>query len=356
MDQKKVSIIIPVYNAEKYIKKCLDSLLIQTYNNIEIITVLDGCTDNTEKIVRELNDIDDRIKIISRENKGVQYSRKEGLEKSNGDYIFFLDADDWIDECTIYEMMKKAKENDIDIVKCSYMNEYKNSTIANYYNYSFKEIDIVNHEQFSEVIYPDIINTYIYNSMWGQLIKKSIIDIEAFKENLNYGEDFDFNLKIYTKANNVLRTNEVYYHYRDTVDGITKNPDYNKIMIRLKSCIKAYSELFNMLKIWNIDNTKYTYLVSVRIIKEVTNVVLSLIMTGEPYKKIKKDLINLMLCDNIKNNIEIIKKGNNIYKNKNKLCFKLICMKKISILIIYVRYIYKPIYICKKIIKKILKK
>ena len=107
----KCSIIIPVYNVEKYLPKCLDSIVNQTYKNIEIICINDGSTDNSLKILEEYAQKDERIKIINQENQGVSVARNVGIDNATGDYILFVDSDDWIDRDTC-KILKIELENE----------------------------------------------------------------------------------------------------------------------------------------------------------------------------------------------------------------------------------------------------
>lgn len=122
---KKVTIIVPVYNVASYLNKCLDSILNQTYNNIEIIAIDDGSTDDSYKILKKYQDNNsDKITIIKQTNHGQAYARNIGLNNANGDYIAYVDADDYIDKAMIKSMMKKFDSNDIEIVMCDYYKEF----------------------------------------------------------------------------------------------------------------------------------------------------------------------------------------------------------------------------------------
>lgn len=111
---KKVSIIIPVYNVEPYVARCIDSVVNQTYNNLQIIVVNDGSIDNSLQILNTYND--DRLQIITKENGGLSSARNEGLKYVVGDYILFIDSDDWIHLNMINVMIKEAIKTDADIV------------------------------------------------------------------------------------------------------------------------------------------------------------------------------------------------------------------------------------------------
>ena len=114
----KISIIIPVYNAEKYINKCIESILKQTYSNIEIVIIDDGSKDSSKEIIEEMCKKEKKIKFISRENKGVLKTRNEAIGISTGDYIMFVDADDYIQKDMIQNMIKCNLEKEYDVIRC----------------------------------------------------------------------------------------------------------------------------------------------------------------------------------------------------------------------------------------------
>ena len=115
-----ISIIIPVYNVEKYLRKCLDSIINQTYKKLEIILIDDGSTDNSGKICEEYAKKDDRIIVIHKENAGVSSARNRGIELANGKYIGFIDSDDWIEENMYETLYQNLLQFDVDISMCNY--------------------------------------------------------------------------------------------------------------------------------------------------------------------------------------------------------------------------------------------
>lgn len=121
-----VSVILPVYNVEKYLGRCLDSIINNTYKNLEIICVDDGSTDNCLQILNEYALKDDRIVVISQENRGVSGARNSGLEAVSGDYIAFIDPDDWIDKHYFEYLIRPILEDNLDMTICSHQNAYEN--------------------------------------------------------------------------------------------------------------------------------------------------------------------------------------------------------------------------------------
>ena len=122
----KVSIIVPVYNCENYLERCMNSLINQSLEDIEIIAVNDGSTDGSLDILRKYQQLDNRIKVIDKQNTGVSDSRNRGIETSDSKYIVFVDSDDWIELNMLKDMYIKAENTQSDVVICSYIREFGN--------------------------------------------------------------------------------------------------------------------------------------------------------------------------------------------------------------------------------------
>lgn len=182
---KKVSIIIPVYNSEKYISKCLDSVINQTYKNIEILVINDGSKDNSINILREYEKKDSRIIVIDKENEGVAKTRNMGIKKATGEYIMFIDNDDYIDADYVESFINSALLNDADIVIGG-----------------FKRVNIVNGKiLYKEKVVDKEYMKYKIITPWARIFKKSFL----IKNNIEYfsygiGEDIYFNLTAYDKS------------------------------------------------------------------------------------------------------------------------------------------------------------
>lgn len=121
MEKERISVIVAVYNVEKYLSKCIESILNQTYKNLEIILIDDGSSDKSGDICDSYAKQDSRIKVIHRENKGIAYTRNEGLDTAKGDYITFVDSDDYIHPQMYELMMRKLREQNADVVACDYL-------------------------------------------------------------------------------------------------------------------------------------------------------------------------------------------------------------------------------------------
>ena len=207
-----VSVIVPVYNVEKYISKCLDSLVNQTLKNIEIIVVNDGTKDNSQEIVDRYVKKYSNVKSYIKENGGLSSARNFGLEYAKGDYIAFVDSDDWI-ELDMYEKMyAKAISDDFDMVVSDLKYVYKNKTVNASSNI---DKDIYGKENLKKYM------TKIYPVAWNKLYKKELFNTNIrFKLNVWY-EDVEFIYRLYPYINNIGVVNKPLYNYLQREGAIT---------------------------------------------------------------------------------------------------------------------------------------
>lgn len=198
---KDISIIVPIYNAERYINKCLNSIVKQTKKELEIILINDGSTDNTEKIIKTYKD--KRIKYFKNDNHGIGYSRNFGIEKATSKYIMFLDSDDYLKINACEELFKKAEKDNLDIV------------ISNFYkvvNRNIEEIKLPNFENSSLKDNPDIITEFL--NPWAKLYNREMLIKNKIKfvEDLKY-EDAPFVIEALDKANKIGKVNKPLNYY-----------------------------------------------------------------------------------------------------------------------------------------------
>lgn len=216
MERYKISIIVPVYNAEVYLKRCADSLISQTYSNLEILFVNDGSTDSSGQLCDEWEQQDFRIRVIHKENGGLFSAWKTGVEKSNGDYFCFVDSDDWIDASMIHEMAEYLTGNDREIIASDYIIERENGKKQ----YVWQELPpgIYEGETIKEVI-PRLLGwekRYVCISRCMKLISRRLIE-----ENCKYcnplirmGEDITIMLPALIDCRRlVIMDHKAYYHY-----------------------------------------------------------------------------------------------------------------------------------------------
>ena len=170
----KISVVVPIYNVEKYLEKCIKSILNQTYNNLEIILVNDGSTDNCLNICKKFEKIDKRIFVINKENGGLSEARNYGIDKATGKYITFVDSDDYIDEDYLEFLYKNLIINNCDISICNprivYEDGGKSRTL---YKYCFPQNIVLEGEKALEMM---LYQKKFDNSAWGKLYKINLFD------------------------------------------------------------------------------------------------------------------------------------------------------------------------------------
>lgn len=217
-----VSIIIPVYNSELYLEKCLESVINQSLRDIEIIIINDGSTDNSRKIIEEYAENDKRIIFIDKPNGGQSSARNSGLVKATGEYISFIDSDDCVDENMIKGMYELCKNNECDIAICDYNMIFEDKIQSNKYN-TFKLSDeVINIDSMTSFEYiKKYMRTYKHgNEVCTRMYRNALIKEKniLFEKNSTdgipeIGEDMFFNFKVALYANKVVSCKEAYYNY-----------------------------------------------------------------------------------------------------------------------------------------------
>lgn len=262
--EKLVSVIIPAYNAEGTIERCINSI---NGENVEIIVVIDGSEDNTSEICEKLSNGNKMIKVIEQSNTGPYGARKKGIENAQGEYLMFLDADDYFAENTISRVKEVInKYNKPDLIRFRYEKVPDGYEQYRYMQEDEKEILKPN---FATEIYPMFLNGYMLNSMWTNCVKRKIIqDIEIAEKDIKYGEDLLLNLEIFTKVNNVVFINDILYKYVYVANSLTNSRTIEKLLENLEDAIEVYSLLHTYLVRWNMNTKDNTEIVNNRIRKE----------------------------------------------------------------------------------------
>ena len=213
MHKELISIIVPVYNVEKYVEKCINSIINQTYKNLQIILVDDGSKDNSGKICDEFKLKDNRIEVIHKNNGGLSDARNAGLKLAKGDYIGFVDSDDYI-EADMYETLYNLiKKNNSDISIVSFYEMYNGKVIGVRKSNELLEFSKI------EAIKELLIDTRIQSYAWNKLFKKSLFENIEFPTNKNF-EDIATTLLLFEKANKVTLLEEPKYYYLRRDDSI----------------------------------------------------------------------------------------------------------------------------------------
>ena len=290
----KVSVIVPIYNVEKYLEKCLDSLVNQTLKDIEIILVNDGSTDNSGQIAKKYaNKYKDKIIYLEKENGGLSDARNYGLEYAKGDYISFVDSDDYISK-NLYSELVKYMEKDYDMIKFGILIvDLKNNKIIEKNNQQFEN---KTGEEAFDILYKTDKMTEI---AWGYLYKASFWKENNFKFTKDmYHEDFGLIPLVILKAKKVASTNILGYYYVQSDKSITRNSDEKKKLKMSYDLLKFYDNMIKEIENYDIskkakENIKIYY--TNCILLEIKN-----ISNEEEKQKYIKEIRKRKMIKNIK--------------------------------------------------------
>lgn len=259
MQDIKISIVIPVYNTSKFLNKCLDSVINQDIQEIEIICVNDGSTDNSLEILEQYKIRDERIIIVNKNNGGLSSARNKGISISKGKYILHLDSDDWLENQCLKSLYDYAEENNYDIVSFNFYREFLS------YRNEIKIFEFKNREFDSKEYLQSFLEEKEIPAIWNKLIKSKI-----YKENniehplgINLGEDLATTPRLIYFSKKIGYLDKVYYHYRYNIDSITG--------IQNGSKRAELFEVFNRLEKFFIDKNLNRNLLYLIFLKKIGN-------------------------------------------------------------------------------------
>lgn len=250
----KITVIVPAYNVSAYLEKCVHSVITQTYKNLEIILVNDGSTDHTDVICDRLSRSDSRIKVIHQPNQGLSMARNNGMKLATGQFLTFIDSDDWMEEDMLEVLYNNLIANDADISICSYTFEKNDGSTP------YKEDSTINvlgkYEALSELI----INVNIKDYAWGKLYNTKLFENVDYPER-TYFEDIYTTYKLFAKSDKIVVQNLPKYHYRIHAESITskhtsslkKELDYGKGLEALVNYLETHAKNFEA------QHLKYLY-------------------------------------------------------------------------------------------------
>lgn len=238
----KISVIVPVYNCEKYIKRCLVSIKKQSYKNFEIIIIDDGSKDRSGVICDDYAKSHKNISVIHNENQGPAASRKCGIEHAGGNLVMFVDSDDWLEPDTLEVMCHELLFYDADVVTCSYVDVYNNGKRV--VQRTFQE-DVLECNSFSECIY-EIHGTRRMNTgPVAKLYKKKLFENIDFREHITIGEDYTMLLQVLRNANKVRMLNRVFYNRRLYGGNISRSGYTQRHKLALDNYLLVRARLFD---------------------------------------------------------------------------------------------------------------
>lgn len=218
MPDAKISIIVPVYKVEPYLRKCLDSIVGQTYQNLEIILVDDGSPDNCGAICDAYAARDERIRVIHKANGGVASARNAGLDAATGDYIGWVDSDDWIERDMFECLLKGAEAYGADIVVCGREDSYPDHSLS----IAWEQVKLLDKEQsIALLVEDDLVRSYLWDKLWRRKFFQNIRfpELKAF-------EDMAMMYQLFMRAERVACLPDILYHYEHRDDSLVAAPSF----------------------------------------------------------------------------------------------------------------------------------
>lgn len=246
MSKVKLSVIIPCYNVENYISKCMDSLVNQTLSDIEIIAVNDGSKDKTLKILKSYEKKHKNIIVIDKKNAGVSAARNDALKIAKGEYIGFLDSDDWVDKTMFQKMYEKATTENLDIVACDT-------------NAVYPTENRVIKSNVSENSNPKELMLNAYAVIWNKIYKRELIKDIKFNENMTFCEDVLFLYMVYSRVNKVGAIHEALHFYLQREGSLTYT--YNEKLYQLIDSLDNVVSYYKKVKLMKKykEEIEYSY-------------------------------------------------------------------------------------------------
>jgi glycosyltransferase involved in cell wall biosynthesis len=344
---KKVSVIVPVYNAEKYLDKCIESILAQTFENIELILINDGSTDSSSKICDKYREKDSRVKVFHVQNSGPSRARNRGLELASGEYIQFVDSDDYIEENMTEDLVKEINRG-ADIAICGYKRICKDS----HGNIFTKNIDTYQEELISKerflYKFGSLFRDYYINYLWNKLYKAAFIKTNAIKfdEAIKWGEDLSFNLQYIDFCSIITITNKKLYNY--------VNYNSNSITSKLnKDLFKIQSSMYKEVKGFLMNNHSYSgenkESVDLKFSDTVYMCISDLFYSEDDHNKfhLREKIYSIIQDENVQENLPYFKKG----AFKKRILGKMIADESVGKIV----FLFKANHFIKHKIKKIYK-
>lgn len=291
MKSQLISIVVTIYNKEQHLRKCLNSIIEQTYSNLEVILIDDGSTDGSREICDEYSSYDNRIIVVHTSNRGVGSARQTGIEQVRGAYFIFVDPDDWIDLQFVEKLYSKALEDNVEMVICDY---YKIINGKNKYHYNL----VAGCD--SENIIKKILHREINGSCCNKFIKSSCLKFPEirFPIGLNYGEDLYFSCLILKNHIRTSYLNEALYYYNFTTNGKSLSKIVNE------DSLKSRFMLINLLEsekiatnVTDLDILKYETLQCLFMLKKFESIYTT-------YKEIHQSIIEKHYKFNLNRRLE----------------------------------------------------
>lgn len=335
-----VSVVMPVYNVEKYLSKAIKSVLNQKYKSLELIIVIDGSPDNSYKIAKSYEYIDNRIKVLYKENGGLSDARNYGMKYAKGKYIYFIDSDDYIDSILIYDVVELAESKNLDVVVFGYNTDFEDEygELKNTIKISPKN-GIFNIDNIKQLTIDDDFFNYI-GYAWNKLYRLSyLLDNQMkFYKGLSLIEDIEFNYRVLGNINSIAFINKCYYHYIQRNRITLVNSRYDKFYEMKLEAVKYREKL---LKMWGFEDSYIN--------KVISELYLGALNSGLKQVSLNKELDFMRRIKEVKKILDLDKENTLDYRkyltknrsiNNKVLCY--LAKREFNLLIIIM---YKLFYI-----------
>lgn len=336
MNDKLVTVVVPIYNVEKYLKKCVDTIINQTYQNLEIILVDDGSTDSSGKIADDYQVIDKRISVIHKENGGLSDARNAGMKIATGDYVCFIDSDDYVELDMIENAMKMITPQNLNVVIWGFYvdTEDDNGNLTKRSEHVLNQNVVDIDKNINEIeIDLNFLNHlgYAWNKLYNlNFLKKYNFE---FEKGLSAIEDGEFNTRVFQKIDKFGIISKAFNHYIQRNRETLGNKKYDNILdLNIRSC----NGTKNLLNVWKIDKNKTENLLCQQYLLISKGYIKDIVINEKLYNVKKIEKIEKLL------NIPEIKKAfknKKIQSKKNKIYSFLVLNHWICFLKLYYKYI-----------------
>lgn len=315
MKEEIISVIIPVFNCEKYIARCLESIINQTYKNLQIIIINDGSKDNSLEICNEYSEKDSRIEVYTKENGGVSSARNLGLEKVKGKYVSFVDADDFL-ELEMYTKMIENLKNE-DIIVCNFNNVYEIGKVSHGLN--LPECTMNKEDALKELF----LNRYVIGALWNKLFNYNVLKDIKFNTEFSIGEDFLYEFFVISQSRKIKFISDRLYNYYRNNTNVTSMASYTewKQIIQICDIIEEYIKETNLLEYFKVKKFKCYRLLINKMIKRILDkkellYLKKLVDEAEEYFELFNKNKEVSVREKLSTLI-LLKKAKKMIKNKN---------------------------------------
>lgn len=279
----KFTIIIPVFNKEKYLRRCLDSVVSQTSRNFECLLIDDGSTDNSNNICREYEDKFAFFKLYKKENGGLSDARNYGIERSKGEYLLFLDADDCIDKNLIYICETAISKYDVDIIAFG-------MTCVNSIADIRDENEILHIKNNSDLIY-EILSDKVGYSVCNKIYKKSVFNALKFIKGKIFEDQFII-FKLIKGKNTLVLENSLYFYFQDVADSLSKRKVYPETYDYIEAAIEITKDV--------LDCDKYLTLAVQEVYERIILLLTNIYYREGQFRRCKKEKVDRIIMENKK--------------------------------------------------------